>query len=75
MEKIEIQILIEILAESVKTNAMIDALVSMKLDQIEKKKLNEMASNLRQERILKLLEQYGEFLSDDDSEFLKSVFG
>lgn len=74
MEKIDRQLLIETLAESVKSSAMIESYASITLDVVEMEKFMTKASEYREERLLRLLERYGGSLSDEDEEFLRSKF-
>ena len=74
MEKIDRQLLVEILAESVKSSAMIESFASTTLDEVQMEKFTTKASEYREERLLSLLERYGGSLSGDDEEFLRSTF-
>ena len=74
MEKIDRQILMEILIEIITTNARTEALISTMLNQTQKEEFNDKVEKYHRERILMLLKRYGEFLSDEDSDFLKSLF-
>ena len=74
MNEIERKILIGILIEQVKTNAMVESLVSVTLDELQKEEFNDKAGEYRQERLKELFLRLGEFFSDDDKEFLRSAF-
>ena len=74
MEKIDRQILMEILIEAVNANARTEALISTMLNQIQKEEFNVKAGEYRQGRLEELLLRYGDLLSDDDKDFLQSIF-
>ena len=74
MDKYEVKLLMEVLLEAANANAKIDALVSMKLDIIEKEEFTVIAPGYLQERLVEFLLEYGDLLSDEDEDFLRSKF-
>ncbi len=74
MDTTQTQILIEILIESYKINAKIDAFALIKLDQEQSEYFKELVDKAFQSHRSKFALKYRDLLSENDGEILQSLF-